>query len=103
MSSPTNIRRWQVDLRDPLNMYNDKSTNRLSNNPWSGKPTSQFSSEASKKITDHRMAKKAMMAEAGVIESQPGIIESTNIAPLNKMTQGLPTYPLIAIGNLIHG
>jgi len=50
---------------------------------------------ASKKFTGHRMAKKAMMAEAGVIESQPGIIESTNIAPLNKMTHGLSLLPPI--------
>ena len=30
------------------------------------------------------MAKKAMYAEAGVIEARPGIIESTNIDPLNE-------------------
>jgi len=32
----------------------------------------------------HKMAKKAIYAEAGVVEARPGIIDSTNIDPLNE-------------------
>jgi len=39
---------------------------------------------ASKNFTGDRMAKKSMRAEAGVIESQLGIIETTNIDSLNQ-------------------
>lgn len=95
-------------------MYNDKSVNpRSSNDVWPGSanPTTasvggdiraanfvdnpaseERGAGAPNNFTGDRMAKKAMMAEAGVIESQPGIIESTNIAPLNEDNIRGPPY-----------
>jgi len=87
-------------------MFNDKSMKPgVSNDVWPGSAnpttrnaggdtraanfiddptTGERGAGAPSNFTGDRAAKKAMLAQAGVIESQPGIIETTNIDPLNQ-------------------
>lgn len=88
-AEPGSIREWQptrdqlcarpsVDIQEARSDLIDLAIVQVKD------PTSSdFGAGAPSNFQGHIQAKKAMNAEAGVIEGQPGIIESSNIDPLD--------------------
>jgi hypothetical protein len=63
--------------------HNSLATDPLKTNFVEDPTTEDTGAGAEDNFVGHRMAKKALQPQAGVIEARPGIIETTDIDPLN--------------------